>query len=77
MPGRRSNASSDIVFFAKDIPPLAATNYYVQTSTDNKPGLKLQPISSDADFILDNGVSTANKSATILKIHTLSFYKNG
>lgn len=75
MPGRRSNASAELIVFAKDIPPLGTKNYYVQATVDNKPGIRLQAVASDADFIIDNGLVqlTFNGSSGLLR----SVRKNG
>ncbi|XP_065217445.1 lysosomal alpha-mannosidase-like [Planococcus citri] len=75
IPGRKSNATTELVFLAKDIPPLGATNFYIQTNADNKPSAKPQPVASDADFILDNGLVqlTFNGTSGLLR----SVKKNG
>lgn len=57
VPGRRSNATHDAVFLAKNIPPLGLVNYYVETLSENKPLVQLQPVNNDTDVVIDNGVS--------------------
>lgn len=57
IPGRTSKATHDLIFIAKDLPPLGMASFYVEVEKGkNEPTDKSVPSTTNDTIILDNGV---------------------
>lgn len=61
IPGRTSKATHDLIFIAKDLPPLGIASFYIEVEKGkNNPTDKTVPSATNDTLILDNGVSDQN-----------------